>query len=202
MQFPRLDALFRKASMGDKEAYQTLYNEFQRRANELLRQTIRNTIKFRGNPEDFSDLIDDVFFKSINEFDEDRSSYTSFADFVLKSRFIPYVQRTLYEIQANTVTFYDENSKGTEDCDFLADPNNVEPMTESVMNNFKLKIASPLTGKTKEEKMRQRILLLQYAGYNKKEMANILDITYNQLRFYLEKIKDSDEVVNLKLELK
>ena len=72
MHCHNLDAYFRLAAHGNKEAYQKLYAEVRRRADVIVQVTLNQISNLSGNPADFSDYIDTLFFKMINEYDRNR----------------------------------------------------------------------------------------------------------------------------------
>jgi Fic family protein len=86
--------------------------------------------------------------------------------------------------------------------DVLADPDQQPMHKEIAHNNFKLKISSPNNHKRKDKRIIDKILLLQYAGYKNKEICKHLKMTYAQLRRYLDKMKNDDELINFKIDLK
>lgn len=202
MHYQSLDAYFHLAAKGDKYAYHQLYEGFVSWCHFSIKSSIQKTSNFIGFSEDFSDIIDILFFKTIRDYDEERGSFTFFASYTIKTRLIPKVLDAVAIIQ-NKCSDIDQllNNNHTFE-DVLADPNQKPILHEIVTNDFKCKISSPGTRKSKDNKVIDRILLLQYAGFKNSEMCKHLKCTYSQLRRYLEKIKKDDYLINFKIELK
>ena len=86
--------------------------------------------------------------------------------------------------------------------DTLPDPSQVSIVEDLAVSNFKLTISSPKKGVARSEKIYNKIILLQYAGYNNREIAEKLKISPGRLRTYVKRIKDDDSIINLKMNLK
>lgn len=197
----RIDAFFHMASYGDKEAYSQLYKEFVKRANTIINSTIKTYSQFKGIAHDFCDVIDDLFFKAINEFGPEKGSFSSFVDYLLSRRLLPLVKKEVSDIQTYIadIDFDDEEVKT---IDLLPDPNQSKMADEIAVKNFKQTIASPNSHKTQAQRTRDKVLLLQYAGYKNTEICKILNITYAQLRRISDKAKKDEDISNIKLDLK
>ncbi len=202
MHYQSLDAYFYLAAKGDEYAYYHLYEGFVSWCHFSIKSSIQKTSNFTGFSEDFSDIIDILFFKTIRDYDEERGSFTFFASYTIKTRLIPKVLDAIAIIQ-NKHSDIDPllNNNHTFE-DVLADPNQKSILEEIIMNDFKCKISSPGTRKSKDNKEIDRILLLQFGGFKNSEICKHLKCTYSQLRRYLEKIKKDDYLINFKIELK
>ena len=202
MHFINLDAYFHLASQGDTEAYKILYLEFVRKAKIITKATLKNPSNFPVIPEDFSDFIDVLFFRAINEYDGERGSFSWYVDYVISVRLEKRIKKAIAENPID-YDFCDLDFLQESDCiDLLADPNQ-KPIVEDVaVSSFKYRLASPKEHRTRKEKMRDKIILLQYAGFKNTEIAKKLNLTINEFRGYLKGIKKDDKIVNLKLDLK
>lgn len=196
-----INAYFHLASHGEKEAYNSLYKEFVNRANKKIKNTTRANSNFLGFSGDFCDLIDELFFKAINEYGPEKGTFHSFVDFLLSRRLVPEVKKKIYLIQSYTmdIDFDDEDVNSIE---YIQDPNHTSLTDDIAVLDFKQMIASPNAHKTREKRLRDKVLLLQYGGYKNKEICEILKITYAQLRRVLEKARGDDDLNNIKLDLK
>jgi len=202
MHYRNLDAYFHVASHGDPEAYKILYQEFVCKAKYVIKSTLRNSLNFPVIPEDFSEYIDYLFFKAINEYDPERGSFSWYVDYVVKLRLEKKVQKAIAENQIDYDVFDLENDSDLDAIEFLADPCQKTIVEDLAIADFKLKIASPREYHTRKDKLLNKILLLQYAGYKNAEIARLLGMTINELRSYLKLIQNTKQVVNLKLDLK
>ena len=201
MHFCKLDAYFRVAAQGNDEAYLKLYDEFRLRAKNTIITTINQNPNFAGNPEDFMDLIDKLFFSAINDYDAERGSFSGFVDYILTKRLANKVQNEIYA-QLNTYAPLDKSFDGHSPIELIADPSQKPITSDIAVKNFRAQISSPAIHKTKVAKIKDRILLLQYAGYSIREICHELNLTMGQLRGYLKKIKEDDEIENFNLEMK
>ena len=202
MHFRNLDAYFHVASHGDPEAYKILYEEFVRKAKYILRTTLKNSYNYPVIPEDFSDYIDSLFFDIINEYDPERGSFSWYVDYVLKVRLDGKVKKAIAENQIDYDIFDLDEDPELDPMELLSDPDQKSIVEDIAISNFKLKLASPKEHRTRKEKLQDKVLLLQYAGCKNAEIARQLNLTINELRGYLKKVKADEKVINLKLELK
>lgn len=201
MHFSMLDAYFHMAAQGNKEAYDKLYQSFKNQALAVIGYTLKQIGNFTGNPSDFSDYVDILFFRAINEYEADRGSFCNYVDYILNIRVSGKVNNTVYEYLANCVAIKEE----TEDIkriETIADPNQQTVASEVVINNFKSRISSPKIYGSAKERTREKVLLLQYAGYNNREICRELKISLGELRGHIKKIQEDGEIINFKLELK
>ena len=202
MHFRNLDAYFHVASHGDPEAYKILYEEFVKKAKYIIKSTLRNSLNFPIIPEDFSDYIDYLFFKAINDYDPERGSFSWYIDYVIKLRLEKRVQKAIAENQIDYDLFDLDVDSEIDVIEYLPDPNQKSFSEDIATCDFKLKIASPKEHCTRKEKIQDKIVLLQYAGYKNAEIARELNLTINELRTYLKRIQSDQRILNLKLELK
>ena len=202
MHFRNLDAYFHVASHGDPEAYKILYEEFVRKAKYILKTTLKNSYNYPVIPEDFSDYIDSLFFDIINEYDPERGSFSWYVDYILKVRLDSKVKKAIAENQIDYDIFDLDEDPELDPMELLSDPDQKSIIEDIAVSNFKLKLASPKEHRTRKEKLQDKVLLLQYAGCKNAEIARQLNLTMNELRGYLKKVKADEKVINLKLELK
>lgn len=202
MHFRNLDAYFHVASHGDPEAYKILYEEFVRKAKYILKTTLKNSYNYPVIPDDFSDYIDSLFFDIINEYDPERGSFSWYVDYVLKVRLDGKVKKAIAENQIDYDIFDLDEDPELDPMELLSDPDQKSIVEDIAISNFKLKLASPKEHRTRKEKLQDKVLLLQYAGCKNAEIARQLNLTINELRGYLKKVKADEKVINLKLELK
>lgn len=202
MHFRNLDAYFHVASHGDPEAYKILYEEFVRKAKYILKTTLKNSYNYPVIPEDFSDYIDSLFFDIINEYDPERGSFSWYVDYILKVRLDGKVKKAIAENQIDYDVFDLDEDPELDPMELLSDPDQKSIVEDIAVSNFKLKLASPKEHRSRKEKLQDKVLLLQYAGCKNAEIARQLNLTMNELRGYLKKVKADEKVINLKLELK
>ena len=86
--------------------------------------------------------------------------------------------------------------------DNIPDPNQLEVSSDLAINNFKYSISTPKRHLNQTERLQQKILLLQYAGYSNREICEKLKLTKAVLRYQIALIKQQDTMLNLKLDLK
>ena len=201
MHYKNLDAYYYMASQGDKEAYYELYRAFKKKAHALIRITLNQMSNFTENPVDFSDYIDTLFFRAINEYGKEKGSFTYYIDYILKVRIPGKIQAELVDY-ANLYAQYEFSSDEAKAIELMADPSQQSMQSEVARSRFKASISSSMRKMSNVEKLRNRILLLQYAGYNNREISRQLNIPLGELRGHLDKIKKDRRVVNLKLEMK
>ena len=201
MHYKNLDAYYYLASQGDREAYYELYRGFKKRAYALIRLTLYQMTNFTENPVDFSDFIDTTFFRAINEYGKEKGSFTYYIDYILKVR-IPAKLQTEIVDYSNLYAQCDFRSDEAKAIELMADPNQQSMQSEVARSRFKASISSSMRTMSNVEKLRNKILLLQYAGYNNREISRKLNIPLGELRGHLDKIKKDRRVVNLKLEMK
>ena len=201
MSFANLDAYFHLASQGDTEAFEILYKEFVIRAKYTIKTTITTSTNYVNYPVDFSELIDEFFFKALNEFEPERGTFTQFCDYILTRRLFSRVKRKIYENQLLYADVSLENEE-VDAVELLSDPNETSIISDIALTKFKYQIASPNIHRTSEQRLRDKILLLQYAGYQITDICKILKIPYSSLRREIEKFRTDEELINLKLDLK
>ena len=196
-----LDVFFHLASQGDKDAYGMLYQKFIERANSVIFTTLRGSSNYKSITEDFCVLIDELFFKAINEYAEEKGLFSSFADWILARRLVPQVKKYINDMQTY-VTNIDYEDEDIDCIELLADKDHNSMASDIAMNDFKLKIASRNKHRSREERLKDRILLLQYAGYPNTEICKLLNLTYSTLRRLSRDIKTDEDIANIKLDLK
>ena len=202
MHLVNLDAYFRLASRGHKEALSVLYKMFKESAKIEMLAARKNISNFAGFPEDFHDLLDNLFFGILNDYDPDRGSFTWYMSFILEKKLSPKVKKAIIETQ-----HFKMSDELLEDEDFnvldnIPDPNQLEVSSDLAINNFKYSISTPKRNLNQTERLQQKILLLQYAGYSNREICEKLKLTKAVLRYQIALIKQQDTMLNLKLDLK
>ena len=153
-----------------------------------------------GNPIDFSDLIDSLFFKLINEYNFDRGSFSNFMEYTFSHRLTSKVQSVAFAYQNQIAAIGSNNDFQT--IETLADPTQRTIQEEIALNNFKKRISTPNRNKTIADRTIDRILAMQYVGLSAKEICEILKLTPAKYRTYIKKIQDDNRVINFKLEMK
>ena len=66
MHFSKMDAYYYLATQGDSEALKTLYKEFLQKAAKLTYNCLKSCSNYSGNPDDFWDFVDKMFFRMLN----------------------------------------------------------------------------------------------------------------------------------------
>ena len=196
-----IDAFFHMASHGDKEAYKTLYGLFVERANKLVTATIKRNSNFRGFPGDFCGLIDELFLKAINDYETEKGTFSTFVNWLLDRRLKNAVLQEIIEIQAYTKTI-DYEDINYDEIEALPDSESMIITDQIALKDFKLKISTPNVHKTQDERQRDRVLLLNYAGYKIVEISQILNMAYSTVKRILDKAKEDEDLYNIKLDLK
>lgn len=200
MHHADIDACFHLAAHGNKEAYQKLYNEFRRRAELRINIIVSQMTILSGNPIDFSDLIDSLFFKLINEYNYDRGSFSNFMEYTFSHRLTSKVQSVAFAYQNQIAAIGSNNDFQT--IETLADPTQRTIQEEIALKNFKTRISSPNRNKKLVDRTMDKILAMQYAGLSTKEICERLNLSPARYRNYIKKIQDDDRVINFKLEMK
>ena len=201
MHFSNLDAYFHMAARGNKEACEKLYQEFKSRAFKIIRIAINQISNLRGNPTDFTELVDDLFFKTINEYDCVRGSFTNYMEYMLNIRLMYKVQNELIEY-ANLYAIFSDEFEDNTPIECIADPNQPTVASEVAVKNFKSYISSRDRSKTLKDRRKDKILLMTYLGFTQKEICKEMRLTIGELRGYLKKIQEDEDVINFKLEIK
>ena len=200
MHHAEIDACFHLAAHGNKEAYQKLFNEFRRRAETRINIIVSQTTILSGNPIDFSELIDSLFFKLINEYNYDRGSFSNFMEYTFSHRLTSKVQSVVFAYQNQIAAIGNNNDFQT--IETLADPTQRTIQEEIALKNFKTRISSPNRNKKLVDRTMDKILAMQYAGLSTKEICERLNLSPARYRNYIKKIQDDDRVINFKLEMK
>ena len=201
MHFSFLDAYFHLASQGDKEAYNLLYQTYCNMAESLIASSGYTIPKNRGFSIEFYDYLDSMFFKTINDYDRSKGTFTTYSDYVLKVRLLPKMYDLIQEKQTSSVLI------GVDDAENInamcATSDNDETMRREISRNeFKMYLCSPTKSVTRAKRLSKRITLLLYAGYTRREICKILGLTEMKLRQQLKKLKKDNDVCNFKLEMK
>ena len=201
MHFSKMDAYYYLATQGDSEALKTLYKEFLQKAAKLTYNCLKSCSNYSGNPDDFWDFVDKMFFRMLNEYEPEKGQFCTFLEYVVSKRIGSQVSTQLAET-ASKYTDMSDDFEGKGGIEGIADPNQVPIVSDIAMTNFKYQISSKSRNKTNAERIRDKILLLQYSGYTSNEICEYLNITYGQLRTYLKNIQKDRTIINLKLDLK
>ena len=124
MHFSKLDAYYHLATHGDSEVYDSLYKEFTSKANNLISAIIKNYSFYSGIPADFSDLIDKIFFRVLKEYDMNRSSFSSYVEFVFNTRLANNATSIILD-SMNDFKLLDDMFEEQNFIDAAADPNQI-----------------------------------------------------------------------------
>ena len=202
MHFSNMDAYFHLASHGDEQALSLLYKEFVNKAEASIRLLGSNYSKNRIFPEDFCDYIDFLFFKILSEYDNERGSFSRYIEFVLSTRLRTKVMEAIMEDKPVYMNCDDSDDGTINPIEIIKDPNEVPMLSNIVIDNFKATIASPNKNRTNSERTRNKVLMMQIAGYNNSEICRKLNLTPGELRGIIHRMDEDEEMINLKLELK
>ena len=189
------------AAQGDKESFDLLYSLFKKQADVIINLTMSKIANLSKNPVDFTDFIDYLFFRSIKEYDPDRGSFSNYVDYVFKIRLCTKVQEEAIDY-ANMYAEIQSEDVEELSVETMIDPQQKTIQHEVAIKRFKSSISSPNRYLNKNERVRNKILMMQYVGYSNTEICKELNITPGILRGHLEKLKKDNRVVNLKLEIK
>ena len=202
MCFSKLEAYYYLSSLGDKDAYNTLYENFVNKARTEVAQAGFFVSKHPEISAHFVDFVDELFFDTINDYQKEKCSFNHFCDYILKTRLVKQIGKLYCEwTKSNSAIDYETAELAVADTEFT-DPN-VKTLREDVeINYFRYRLASRTKNLTMKERRRQKIILLIYAGFKANEIREKLNLTKSQLRTEIEKIKKDEDILNLKLELK
>ena len=201
MHFINLDAYFYMVTQGDQEAIKVLYNLYLKRATKLLKMCLDSDANYAENTEDFSLLTDKLFFEMLNEYDPEKGAISSFLEYKINNKLFPQVISHL-AVHVNRYIRFEEIFSDCDIVENISDPKQTSIQTDIVVKNFKYRIASKTRNKSNRERTRDKVLLLQYAGYTNTEICQVLGLSYSQLRTYIKNMQKDKAIVNLKLELK
>ena len=201
MHFTKLDAYFYMAAQGDPEAFEYLYEEFSVRAKNMIKIILSLSPNYARNPEDFYYLIDNDFCYVLNTYYPEKGYFSNYVDYFCKTRFAGRIKELLVDEVTNLADF-DKNLDQMTSIERMPDPNQIPMSSELAISNFKYKIATPRKDKTNLQRITDKIILLQYAGFSNAEICKHLKMTYSQLRTVLSRIHEQRDIINLKLDLK
>lgn len=202
MPCPNMDAFFYIASQGDKIAFLDLRNVFKKRATILCIGILKKIGKFQGNPIDFEEILDDLFLKIVNEFDPTKGIFSTYSRCILEHKFSNYVFSAQNKINLSTYSLDDTNESGVSYLDMIQNRDIIPLGSDIAISNFKYEISSPNRHESSEDKVKKRILVLKYAGYNDREISEILNISISKYRRYVRESESLEYLSNFKLELK
>lgn len=202
MAFPNLEALFYMASKGDKEAFILLHEEYVKKALLIIQDATHNMSKSLEIRVDFDDLIEDSFIKINNDYDAHRGSYTWFMRRFLSYKILDRIKNANTSGNFEVDSLDDVDETGKSHVESLEDVEQLPMGTQIAMSNFKYQISSPKARQTRNEKARQRILLLRYAGFSDREICKELKMTLGVFRGLIRKMEEDEELLNFKLDLK
>ena len=190
------------AAHGDSKAFDELYIVFLKKCKIIIRNSINLYSNFPVNSVDFHELIDKTFMRLLADYDCQKGSFSTFLEYVLENRFASKVKEMLFEYCSTYAPEFelDGTAKPIEQ---FQDPNQIHPYVDTLLQNFKFKMASSNRHpKNSRRRKRRNVLLMLYAGYSPTEIAKLLNMTLSQVRTLQKSIKDDEEMNNLKLELK
>lgn len=202
MHFSNLDAYFHMAAHGDQEAYQLLYKEFRSRAEQVIKNSGFNLAKYPGIRGDFDELTDREFLHCMNDYDSEKGTFSHYVEYILGTRVLREAQEIIFKWTTKTVDLdYDEAEL------VMAERETPQSYSEKMTNeyavrDFRLRISSSTRHISNEERLERRLLILLYAGCKASEIREKLKISEGKYRILLEKVKESEDITKLKLELK
>lgn len=202
MQYDRIDAYYYFSARGDKEAYSKLYKCFIQRAENQLASVGYSIPNSSENSVDFYEFIDELFIKILNEYEKERSPFSGYVDYVIKTRLVNDYSKLITNWR-NKLAYEEFN-----EVEHSIAANNL--LTESELpsirqdievSSFKLRISSGKFANNKK-RFQNKVIMMLYAGYKPKEIEDALKISRGKLRNIMNEIKNDEDVLNLKLEIK
>lgn len=197
-----MDAYYYLASQGDKEAYKILLKEFTKKAEYTITNVLNQYKNYPGNLEDFREYIGLIFLKTTSEYNSDKGSFTWFVKYVLCFKFERKISGQLLSGCKFSYSLNESIDESRTYLDMIEDPRNESMFGKIAIENFTYTIASPNRKLKKADRLRNKVILLSMAGYNKTEISKKLNISMGKVREIIRKFDEDDELVNLKLELK
>ena len=202
MQYDRIDAYYYFSARGDKEAYDKLYKCFIQRAEVQLTSTGFLNKKIPEISVDFREFVDELFLKIISDYEVERSPFSSFVDYVIKTRLVNEFSKIITNWRNKAAYVEFDEVEHSEAAQELLTESDLSSMRQDIeLSNFKLRIAS---GKfvSNDKRFKNKLIMMLYAGYKPKEIEETLHITRGKFRNLLKEIKEDDDILNLKLEIK
>lgn len=202
MPYPNMDAFFYVASEGDHVALLDLRNTFKKKAKNSCVGILRKLGKYRGISIDIEEILDDLFLKIINEFDADKGLFSLYCNLIIERKFSNFIFNAQNKIVANTYSLDDTNESGVTYLDIIENEDIIPFGNDIAISDFKYEISSPRKHETLDDKVKKRILVLKYAGYNDVEISKILNLSISKFRRFVRESDSLEFLSNFKLELK
>ena len=202
MHYSNMDAYFHMASHGDQNAYEFLYKEFLSRAESVVQLSGLKLPKNTDISVDFNDFLDYMFFKILNEYDEQKGGFGHFCDYCLHVRLIPKIHHFIAQ-RREDISKYNFEEMESINAEFPSIEDANASMRKAIqLSQFKLKIGSPNASRNKTDRVKRKVALMLYAGFKCNEIKTKLHLTESKYRTILEKLKRDEDLNNLKLEMK
>lgn len=202
MPYPNLDALFYMSSQGDKEAFKTLQKQFERKISYSVYLERFKMVTNSQIPQDFNIFVDDLFVKAVNDYDPNRGSFSWFTKIFLELKISNKINEPSLKNKVEIYSLDNVDDEGRREIDQISDDSCGSMCSEIAVNNFKYMISSPNNKLNKEERIRNKVLMMKYAGYTDLEISKALKVSLGILRGIIKKYNEDDYVINFKMELK
>ena len=197
-----IQALVLKMHKGSKKAEESLYIQLRDYAFAIARNMIRAANLVNFEPEDCEAIIFSCFEYFKKSYSVNRGPALHYFRYILSRKLYGYICAEAY-VQAYCSMSLDDTI--LDDGDPLYETISVddghEPrsslnvsyvLEEIFKRNRKFKLG------TRNRKLRD-YYLLKYAGYDREEIAEIMDVSYRTLQRYDKELKDSENYVNEKI---
>lgn len=197
-----MDALFYLSAQGDEEAKRWLYFYFRKKALKILSDLISKYAKLPGIYGDFDAIIEENYLIAIRDYEYDKGSFSWFTKTLLEKRLEYVIFDNNEKAYTNCISIDEELFEGLSFEETIED-RTTRPMNAQIaINNFKYVISSPHKSMAKKDRLKNKILMLRYAGYKDAEICRVLNITIGKFREIAKTFKDDEDLINFKLELK
>jgi hypothetical protein len=202
LQYDRIDAYYYFSTRGDKEAYSKLYKCFVQRAENQLASIGFSIPISSENCVDFYEFIDELFIKILNEYEAERSPFSGFVDYVIKTRLANEYSKLISNWRnKSSYEEFDEVEHSIAATNLLTDSELPSVRQDIEISNFRFRISSGKFANNKK-RFQNKIIMMLYAGYKPKEIEEKLKISRGKLRNIMNEIKKDEDILNLKLEIK
>lgn len=202
MHFTNLDACYYLASIGNKEAYNLLYECFVFKAKmevAINGYDLRKNSEFSAN---FDDLVNELFFKTINSYSEEKGSFSNYCTYCFRTRLVNEIAKVWSELNQE----YSDADLNDSECALTAneimDPDYPSIRHDIEIANFRYRISSCNRNATPKKRIVNKVVLMIYAGFKAGEIMKTLKLSKSQYRSIMQRIKKDDDIANLKLEMK
>lgn len=194
-----LDTLFYQASLGDEQALKMLLNKFLIIGNNVV---YKNGPIVTKNYASFRETIYECFMICLKSYNLSDSKFITYSKLVLERYINLLVQDIKKEIALGVISLDDCLDGERPLIETIEDKTVVAIPDAYSVDQFKLRMSSPLYKNNKNVNLRAKINQLLVLGYKREEICKILKISVGILRYNIRLNKQDKELANLKLELK